>query len=91
MLEVRGKLRTHSGEVKWAFSCFLVDIHPRWSSFPGGKVDPTAKSFLHAALRKAREEVEIDADKIEILGMLGPLTRSLSGLRIRPYVVSSEP
>ena len=61
---------------------YLVDFHPRWSSFPGGKVDPTAKSFLHAALRKAREEVGIDADKIEILGRLGVPTRSLSRLRV---------
>ena len=38
--------------------------------------------FLHAALRKAREEVGIDADKIEILGRLGVPTRSLSRLRV---------
>ncbi|KAF9642681.1 hypothetical protein BDM02DRAFT_1974827 [Thelephora ganbajun] len=70
LLEVRGKLRAHSGEV----------------SFPGGKVDPTDESVLHAALREAEEEVGIDADKIEILGRLGPPTRSLSGLRVWPYV-----
>ena len=46
---------------------------------------------MHAALREAREEVGIDADKIEILGRLGPPMRSLSGLRVWPYVVSSEP
>ena len=44
---------------------------------------------MHAALREAREEVGIDADKIEIQGRLGPPTRSLSGLGVWPYVVSS--
>ncbi|KAF9778415.1 NUDIX hydrolase domain-like protein [Thelephora terrestris] len=70
LLEVRGKLRTHSGEV----------------SFPGGKVDPTDESMLHAALRETKEEVGLGADKIEILGRLGPPVRSLTGLRVWPYV-----
>ena len=89
LLEVRGKLRSHSGEVRWAPFCFaFVDFHPSWSSFPGGKVDPTDESVLHAALRETKEEVGIDVDNIEILGRLGPPTRSLSGLRVWPYVVS---
>jgi nudix motif 8 len=53
-------------------------------------VDPTDESVLHAALREAKEEVGIDADRIEILGRLGPPTRSLGGLRVWPYVVSSN-
>ena len=69
---------------------YLVDFHPRWSSFLGGEVDPTDKSFLHTPLRKAREEVGIDADKVEILRRFGVPTRSLSRLRVWPYVVSSE-
>jgi nudix motif 8 len=89
LLEVRGKLRAHSGEVRWAFPCFsFADFHSSWSSFPGGKVDPADESVLHAALRETKEEVGIDLDKIEILGRLGPPTRSQSGLRVWPYVVS---
>ena len=77
LLEVGGKLRAHSGEVRWAPSRFtFVDSHPCWSSFLGGKFDPTDESALHAALREAKEEVGIDMEKIEILGRLGPLTRS---------------
>jgi len=45
---------------------------------------------LHAALQEVKEEVGIDVDKIEILGRLGLPTWSLSGLRVRPYVVSSK-
>lgn len=67
---------------------FFPRFHPSWPSFPGGKVDPADESVLHAALRETKEEVGIDVDKIEILGRLGPPARSLSGLRVWPYVVS---
>ena len=55
-------------------------FHRKLRSFPGGKVDPTDESTLHAALRETKEEIGIDADRIEILGKLGPPARSLSGL-----------
>ena len=63
LLEVRGKLRAHSGEVRWTFSCVSCRYSPKVVSFLGGGVDPTDKSFLHATLRRAREEVGIDADR----------------------------
>ena len=46
--------------------------------------------MLHATLMEAKEEVGICVNKIEILGRLGPPTRSLSGLRARPCVASSK-
>ncbi|KAH9933289.1 NUDIX hydrolase domain-like protein [Fomitopsis serialis] len=70
LLEVRGKLRTHSGEV----------------SFPGGKVDKTDASPLAAALRESQEELGIHPQQVEILGRIGPAETSLSGLRVWPYV-----
>ncbi|KAI0372744.1 hypothetical protein BV20DRAFT_1034424 [Pilatotrama ljubarskyi] len=75
LLEVRGKLRTHSGEV----------------SFPGGKVDKTDPSTLAAALRETNEELGIRHDQVEILGRFGPPEKSLSGLRVWPYVAFLHP
>ncbi|KAI0666756.1 NUDIX hydrolase domain-like protein [Trametes maxima] len=75
LLEVRGKLRTHSGEV----------------SFPGGKVDETDASTLAAALRETHEEVGVRPDQLEILGRFGPPETSLGGLRVWPYVAFVHP
>ncbi|RDX48252.1 hypothetical protein OH76DRAFT_1405176 [Lentinus brumalis] len=70
LLEVRGKLRTHSGEV----------------SFPGGKVDKTDPTTLAAALRETEEEVGVHPNQVEILGRFGPPEHSLGGMRVWPYV-----
>ncbi|KAI0295960.1 NUDIX hydrolase domain-like protein [Russula brevipes] len=75
LLELRGKLRTHSGEV----------------SFPGGRVDAGDRTFLEAALRETREEVGVSSDQVEILGQLGSPQLSLNGLRVWPFVVQPLP
>ncbi|EPT04895.1 hypothetical protein FOMPIDRAFT_1112414 [Fomitopsis schrenkii] len=70
LLEVRGQLRTHSGEV----------------SFPGGKLDETDATCWAAALRETQEELGIEPLQVEILGRFGPPEKSLKGLRVWPYV-----
>ena len=47
-------LRRHAGQV----------------AFPGGMIDPGDESPEHAALREAREEIGLSADKVELLGRL---------------------
>jgi len=60
LLKVRGRLMAHSRKVRWAPSRFtLVNFHLCWSSFSGGKVNPTDESVLHAALREVKKEAGI--------------------------------
>lgn len=66
--------------------------HPSdpWSghmAFPGGRVDPTDPSPLHAAVREAREEVALDLERHgHLLGELSHLPASARGKPI-PMVV----
>ena len=64
-----------------------MDFH-RAGKFPRGKVDPIGESVLHAALREAKGEAGIDVGRMEILGRLGPPTRSRGGLRLWPYAMN---
>ncbi|KAF9531746.1 NUDIX hydrolase domain-like protein [Crepidotus variabilis] len=79
LLEVRAKgLRSHSGEL----------------SFPGGRVDDTDESNLHAALRETQEELGIDPLCVEILGQIGPAEYNMHGnMLVWPFIgfVHSSP
>ncbi|KAM5530148.1 hypothetical protein V8D89_016183 [Ganoderma adspersum] len=70
LLQVRGKLRTHPGEI----------------SFPGGRVDEIDPTPLAAALRETEEEMGIHPAQVEVLGRFGPPESSLGGMRVWPYV-----
>ncbi|KAF8603751.1 hypothetical protein BDV93DRAFT_472571 [Ceratobasidium sp. AG-I] len=75
LLEVRGKLRHHGGEV----------------SFPGGKMDATDSSHLAGAIRETEEELGIAPEQVKVLGSLAPQELSLRGLRVFPYVAFIHP
>ena len=62
-------LRSHAGQI----------------SFPGGKIDATDASPIHAALREAHEEIGLAAKHIEPVGFLNPYLTG-TGFRILPVV-----
>jgi 8-oxo-dGTP pyrophosphatase MutT (NUDIX family) len=62
-------LRDHAGQV----------------SFPGGRIEPTDASPVHAAVREAGEEVGLASEQIEVLGCLGEF-RTSTGFVVTPVV-----
>ena len=67
-------LRRHAGQV----------------SFPGGARDPEDPTTLHTALRELREELDVPADSVEVLGMLDEIPTT-SEFRVVPYVGLLDP
>jgi len=59
--------------------------HAGQVSFPGGRVDAGDAGPIDAALREAREEVRLDADRVEVLGTL-PVYRTVSSYLVTPVV-----
>ncbi|HEU4350843.1 MAG TPA: CoA pyrophosphatase [Burkholderiales bacterium] len=62
-------LKSHSGQV----------------SFPGGRVEPGDASVEFTALREAKEEIGLAADRVEILGRL-PDYHTRTGFRVAPVI-----
>jgi len=69
------ELRAHAGQI----------------SFPGGRVDPADPDVRAAALREAREEVGLDAEDVEILGILDDCPTFVTGFVITPVVGLIDP
>jgi 8-oxo-dGTP pyrophosphatase MutT (NUDIX family) len=69
-----GGLRAHSGQV----------------AFPGGKIDPTDTGPGQAALREAREEVDLDPAEATIIGYMPPY-RTGTNYLITPVVATAVP
>jgi 8-oxo-dGTP pyrophosphatase MutT (NUDIX family) len=59
--------------------------HPGQLSFPGGRTDDGEES-LAAALREAREEIDLDPSQAEILGRLDETLVIASPFRLTPWV-----
>jgi 8-oxo-dGTP pyrophosphatase MutT (NUDIX family) len=63
-------LRAHSGEM----------------AFPGGSQDPTDASPVMTALREAHEEIGLEAERAQVLGLLPPVFTVVSNFIITPVV-----
>jgi 8-oxo-dGTP pyrophosphatase MutT (NUDIX family) len=63
--------------------------HAGQISFPGGSVEPGDASPVHTALREAREEVALDDNLVEVLGVLD-ITLLPSGFAVAPVLAVTE-
>ena len=68
----------------------LADYPNLWV-FPGGLVEPLDADVVAAALREATEEVGINGDAVDVLGVLHPLALPESGYVVTPVVCLGAP
>jgi 8-oxo-dGTP pyrophosphatase MutT (NUDIX family) len=59
--------------------------HPGQISFPGGGRDSGDITPLHTALRETHEELGIDPDDVDVLGMLGSMP-TITAYYVTPFV-----
>lgn len=68
-------LRSHAGQI----------------SFPGGRSEPQDASPAETALRETREEIGLDASRVEVLGFLPSQYTTRSGFIVTPVVGAVRP
>ena len=59
--------------------------HPGEISFPGGLVEP-GETLVAAALREAREEIDLDPALPDVVGALSPVHTHVSEILVTPFV-----
>ena len=59
--------------------------HPGQVAFPGGKIDPEDKDEIDAALREAHEEIALEREHVDIIGLTDSF-QSGSGYNIQPVL-----
>ncbi len=59
--------------------------HAGQISFPGGRIDPTDKGPVDAALREAEEEIALPRSAVEVVGT-ADLYRTITGFEVTPVI-----
>jgi 8-oxo-dGTP pyrophosphatase MutT (NUDIX family) len=60
--------------------------HPGQIAFPGGGAEAADSDVVATALREAREELGIQPENVEVLGLLSPFSTVVSGRWLTPVV-----
>ena len=63
--------------------------HPGEVAYPGGKKEKKDSSLIETALREASEEIDLDQNKIKIIGEIDTL-KSRFGLSVTPFIAIAE-
>lgn len=61
-------------------------VHAKQVGFPGGKVEAQDRDIIHTALRETEEEVGIEQNQIEVLGLLSELYIPPSNIIVQPVL-----
>jgi 8-oxo-dGTP pyrophosphatase MutT (NUDIX family) len=66
-------------------------IHGGEIALPGGKRIPSDNTLLDTALRETKEEIDLDADTVEVLEHLPTVETVTTGFRISPFLARIIP
>ncbi len=62
-----------------------VENHKDQVSFPGGAMEPDDSSLIETALRESREEINLHAEDVDIVGVM-PAFDTISSFRLTPVI-----